>query len=116
MTNATYIQHGEALDYTNGTDVEIPAGAVVTIGDRIGVAAGPIAPGGIGVLHMSGVFEIAKTGSAAIEMGKAVYFDGTGVTSEAAAAKSGEAKPVPAGYAAAPAAADAATVLVKLAG
>ncbi len=115
MTNATYVQRGETLDYTNGTDEMIPAGAIVAVGDRIGVTGCPIAPGETGALHMTGVFEIAKTGTAAIEMGKAVYFDGAGITGEAAAS-SGEAKTTPAGYAAAPADADAATVLVKLTG
>ncbi len=114
MTNATYVQRGETLDYVNETAKLISAGSVVIVGDRIGVAGCPIAPGETGVLHVTGVFEIAKTGTAAIEIGKAVFFDGAGITGTAS--ESGEAATVPAGYAAASAAANAATVLVKLTG
>jgi len=108
MANAKYLQRGEALDYVNATDEPIPAGAVVTIGGRIGVAGCPIPPGETGSLHVTGVFEIAKTGTAAIEQGKTVYFDGTGITDTAG--------DVEAGYAAAPAEASAETILVKLCG
>lgn len=108
MTTAEYLQRGEALDYTNATEETIPHGAVVAVGDRIGVTGCPIPPGKTGTLHMVGVYEIAKTGSAAIEQGATVYFDGTGITDTAGDVK--------AGYAAAPAAAGDAAILVKLCG
>ncbi len=108
MTKAEYLQRGESLDYTNATEDTIPDGAVVAIGSRIGVTGCPIPPGKTGSLHVVGVFEIAKTGTAAIEMGQALYFDGTGITDTAG--------DVAAGYAAAPADASADTVLVKLCG
>lgn len=108
MTKAEYLQKGESLDYTNATEETVPDGAVVTIGGRIGVTGCPILPGQTGSLHVTGVFEIAKSGSAAVEMGQAVYFDGDGITDTA-----GE---VAAGYAAAPADANAETILVKLCG
>lgn len=108
MTNAVYIQRGEALDYLNETDETIPAGAVVTLGARVGVAGCPIEPGETGSVHMTGVFEIAKTGAAALAMGQALYFDGAGLTDTAG--------DVLAGYAAAPAEAKAATARVKLTG
>ncbi len=111
MTTATYVQRGESLDYTNATDEIIPHGAVIAVGTRIGVAGCEILPGQMGSLHVVGVFRIAKTDSAAIAMGQAVYYDGTGITGTA----SGDTT-IPAGYAAASAAASDTDVLVKLNG
>lgn len=108
MATATYLQRGEALDYTNATDELIPQDTIVTVGDRIGVTGCPIPPGKVGTLHMGGVFSIKKTGTATIAMGQTVYFDGTGITDTAG--------DVEAGYAAAPADASAETILVKLRG
>jgi predicted RecA/RadA family phage recombinase len=108
-TTAEYWQRGEALDYTNSTDSTIPANTIVQIGSRIGVTGCSIAPGDTGSLHVGGVWEIPKTGTDAIEMGTTVYFDGTGITST-------EKDAVEVGYAAAPATADATSILVKLRG
>lgn len=117
MATAEYWQRGEALDYTNNTDALIPANTIVQIGSRIGVTGCPIPPEKTGSLHVTGVFEIAKTGTAAISMGTAVYFDGTGITDSADdGAEADAASYVEAGYAAADAAADATTILVKLRG
>jgi len=109
MSKAEYWQRGEALDYTNATDAVIPANTIVKIDSRIGVTGTDIAPGEVGSLHVSGVWEVEKTGAAEIAMGKTVYFDGTGITDAA----DGNTE---AGYAAAPAAADDTTILVKLRG
>ncbi|WP_304965708.1 DUF2190 family protein [uncultured Oscillibacter sp.] len=117
MTKAEYLQRGESLDYTNVTEDTIPDGAVVTIGSRIGVTGCPIPPGKTGSLHVVGVFEIAKSGTAAVEMGQAVYFDGTGITDAANdGAESNPKANVAAGYAAAPAAAGDDTILVQING
>lgn len=118
MTKAEYLQRGEALDYTNATDELIPQDAVVSVGSRIGVTGCPIPPGKTGTLHMVGIFEIAKTGSTAVEMGQTVYFDGSGITDAADNGKADSEKVsyVEAGYAASPAAASDATILVKLRG
>ena len=118
---AEYLQRGEALDYTNATENTIPAGAVVTIATRLGVAGCDIPPGKTGSLHVCGVFEIAKSGTAAVAMGTTVYFDGTGLTDAADAADNGKTSTekveyTPAGYAAAPAAAGDDTILVQLNG
>ena len=109
---AEYLQRGEALDYTNATDNLIPHDTVVALKDRIGVTGCPIPPGKTGRLHlhMIGVFEIKKTGTAAIAMGQTVYFDGTGITDVV-----GEGS-IKAGYAAAPADAAGASVLVSING
>ncbi len=107
---AEYLQRGETLDYTNATDDLIAAGAVVKIGDRIGVTGCPIPSGKTGSLHVVGVFEIKKTGTAAIEMGQTVYFDGEGITNEKGVSGT------LAGYAAAPAAESDTNIPVKLCG
>ena len=116
MTSATYLQRGEALDYINSTNDTIPAGVVVEIGSRIGVTGTDILPGRVGSLHVCGVFEFAKTGSAAIPMGTPVYFDGDGITAEADDGEDDPTAYTPAGYAAASAAATDATILVKING
>lgn len=107
MAKATYWQRGESLDYVNSGDTVIEANTIVALGTRIGVIGTDINPKERGSIHVTGVFEIAKTGGE-IAMGAAVYFDGTGITTETSG--------TPAGYAAAAAGADDATVLVKLLG
>lgn len=107
---AEYLQRGESLDYTNATDKLIQDGVLLVVGDRVGVTGCPIPPGKTGSLHMVGVFEIKKTGTAAIEMGKTVYFDGVGITDA-----SGD-NTTAAGYAAAPAAAGDENILVQING
>lgn len=115
---AEYLQRGEALDYTNATEDTIPAGAIVAIATRLGVAGCDIPPGKTGSLHVCGVFKIKKTGTAAVTMGTTVYFDGTGITDAADNGKTDSAKETypTAGYAAAPAAAGDDTILVQLNG
>lgn len=108
MSKATYWQRGESLDYVNGTTAVIEANTIIDLGTRIGVAGTSINPGEKGSLHVTGVYEIAKTGTEEIAMGAAVYFDGTGITN----ATSG----TPVGYAVETAAADAPVILVKLQG
>lgn len=106
---ATYWQRGETLDYTPEKAVE--NGEVVSLGTRIGVAGSDIQAGELGHLHVVGVFEMPKAASTAITMGAAVYYDASnGVITTTSASN------VPAGYAAAAAGANDATVLVKLLG
>ena len=108
MAKATYWQRGESLDYVNSGDTVIEANTIVALGTRIGVIGTDINPKERGSIHVTGVFAIAKA-SGAIEMGANVYFNGTAITTAASGA-------TPAGYAAAAAGADDATVLVKLLG
>lgn len=105
---ATYWQRGESLDYVNETTAVIEANTIIDLGTRIGVAGTSINPGEKGSLHVTGVYEIAKTGAEEIAMGAAVYFDGNGITNATGGTL--------AGYAAEKAAADAKVVLVKLQG
>ena len=108
MSKAAYWQRGESLDYKNSGNAVIEANTIIDLKTRIGVAGTSINPGETGSVHVTGVYEIEKTVSGAIEMGAAVYFDGTGITTETSG--------TPAGYAAAAAEAGAAVVLVKLLG
>ena len=126
MSKAAYWQRGETLDYKNQTDTRIDANTIIPIGERIGVAGTDILPGELGSLHVTGVFEMPKTDTTAIEQGASVYFDGTGITatessSTATASEGDEAEMAPAayvlaGYAAQDAAAEDTVILVKLVG
>ncbi len=80
MSKASYWQRGESLDYMNSTDTTIEANTVIELAERVGVAGGDIKPGETGTLHVSGVFEFAKTSANEISLGASVYFDGTGIT------------------------------------
>lgn len=123
---ASYCQRGETLDYTPAEDLE--AGEVVSLGSRIGVAAETIRAGEPGHLYVVGVYAMAKADGEAIDQGAAVYYDTaaeTITTKESISTEGGddvesststESKTVPAGYAAASAAATDSTVLVKLLG
>ncbi len=110
MTTAEFLQRGESLDYRNTTDAVIPNNTIIQIGSRIGVTGTVIPPGEVGSLHVGGVWEIEKTGTAAIEMGQIVYFDGTGITDAVGDNN------IEAGYAAAAAAAADTKIYVKLRG
>ena len=106
---AEYIQRGETLDYRNETSEIIPAGAVLTMGNHIGITGTEMLPGELGSIYVTGVFKIAKTGEAEIAIGTPLSFDGTSMAAAAENAKE-------VGYAAAPAAASDKEVLVKLCG
>lgn len=112
MATAKFWQRGEALDYINSTEDAIAANNIVVIGSHLGVAGTNIEAGAVGSVHVVGVFEMPRTGSAAIAMGADLYWDGTAITDTAP----GEGIKTPIGYAAAPADASATTVMVKLNG
>lgn len=116
MARAIFMQKGRVLDYPNTGQLNIGYGDVLVVGGHIGIAADNIAVGEVGAVHMTGVFEIPKSGAMAIEMGADVYFDGEGITTAADNGETGDAKVAytPAGYAAAAAAAGDNGVQVKL--
>src|SRR5512133_1506128 len=72
---ATFVHDGSSIDYTPGADVA--AGAVVVIGDLIGVARTPIAANALGSLAVVGVFDFPKAtgGGTAIAAGATLYWD-----------------------------------------
>ena len=109
MANATFIQDGNAIDYTPGADVA--AGDVVVQGELVGVAKQPISASVLGSLSVAGVFDFPKaTGSGeAITTGAKVYWDDA---SDVATATAGSNKLI--GKAIAAAAADDETVRVRM--
>lgn len=71
---ATFVQEGNAVDYTPSSAVA--AGAVVVQGDLVGVARTPIAANALGSLAVTGVFDFPKaTGAGSgIAVGAKVYW------------------------------------------
>lgn len=108
-TKASFYQPGHTLDYPNTTSATIPANTIVSLVSRVGVIGMDIKAGETGVVHVEGVFKMPKI-NGALDMGTLVYLNSAGsITSSASGS-------VPAGYVAANAAANDATVLVKLLG
>ena len=122
---ATYWQRGEAIDYKNETAAVIPANTLLIVGSVLGVAGMDIPAGEVGSLHKvvrgllkaysdvtghEGVFEIPKKASTAVTAGAKITYTDTDGASPASGSN-----PVY-GYAVEAAAAEAATVLVKLLG
>ncbi len=115
---ASYWEEGKNLDYTNSGSAKIPANTVIDLGGLVGVAGTDIEKGETGSVVTHGVFEMTKTGTAAITIGKKVYFDGAGITDAADNGKTSSEKVLytQAGYAANAAADSATKILVKLLG
>lgn len=108
MAKAIYRQKGETLDYIPAAAQE--AGDIVSLGTRVGVVGEDVAAGELGHVHVEGVYQMPKD-SAAITLGAAVYYNAaSGVVTATATGN------VPAGYAAAAAAAADSYALVKLLG
>ena len=75
---AVYVQKGDDIDYTPGSDVG--AGDVVVIGaNLLGIAKLDIKSGELGALSLKGVFDMPKTAGTgtAIANGAKVYWDAT---------------------------------------
>jgi len=70
---ATTIASDNLIDYTPGAAVA--AGAVVVIGDLIGIAAVPIEANRLGSLAIRGTSQFPKAAGAAINAGAKVYWD-----------------------------------------
>ena len=109
---AEYLQRGEALDYKNSTDAVIPAGAILDLKTRIGVAGTDIAPGAIGSVHVMGVFNMPKKSADDVKQGEALYFDSKSNGGEITKT-SGDAT-TPAGFAAYDSGAEETTVAVNI--
>ena len=75
MAQATYVQQGEAIDYTPGS--EVAAGQVVVQGDFVGVAKQPIAANTPGALAVLGIFDVVKA-AVTFTVGAAVFWDADG--------------------------------------
>ena len=77
MAEATYVQYGDAIDYTPGADVAV--GQVVVLNDLIGIAKKAIPANTLGTLAVEGVFDVGKEDGAAVTfaIGDLVYWDDT---------------------------------------
>ncbi|PIC80536.1 DNA breaking-rejoining protein [Sporosarcina sp. P18a] len=83
MVQAIYVQRGETIDFTNGTETDITAGEVITLDTRIGIAATSISVGTKGALNVVGVYDFPALTTEALTVGQPVYFtDGKVVATE----------------------------------
>ena len=75
MATATFIHHGDAIDYTPGANVG--AGDVIVQNDLVGVAKQDLPANVLGSLSVAGVFDFPKAtgGGTAIDEGLDVYWD-----------------------------------------
>ena len=72
--STNYVYSGDVVDYTNSGSA-ISAGAVVVIGQQIGVALVDIANGATGSVALDGVFTVPKVSGAVIGQGQSVIYD-----------------------------------------
>ena len=77
MAQAQFVQEGDAIDYTPGSDLS--AGDVVVLSDLVGVTKRDITANTFGALAVTGVFDFAKTGGGGVTfaIGDKVYWDDT---------------------------------------
>jgi len=73
----SYVQEGKTMNWTNGTGVDVPAGGLVLVGSRLGVAVAGIADGKTGALAMAEVFSLPKA-TGAVTQGALLYWDTDG--------------------------------------
>lgn len=70
---AVYVQEGDAVDYTPGSDVA--AGDVIDLGTFVGIAKEPITANTTGAVAIVGTFSVLKYSGEAISLGDRVYWD-----------------------------------------
>lgn len=68
-----FIQPGEVIEYTAGS--ALSSGAVVLIGNRIGVLLTDLANGEVGVAQVTGVWELTKLSTDVVTQGALLYWD-----------------------------------------
>jgi Uncharacterized conserved protein len=68
-----YVQEGEVIQYTAGSNIS--AGAVVKIGQILGVALVDIANGETGSVAIKGVYTVPKVSGAVIAQGESLTWD-----------------------------------------
>ena len=69
-----YVQPGEVIEFTNSGSA-IAAGAVVKVGQILGVALVDIANGATGSVQITGVFTVPKVSGAVIAQGESLTWD-----------------------------------------
>lgn len=77
MAEAVFVQDGQAIDYTPGSDVAV--GQVVVLSDLVGIAKREIKTDTLGALAVEGVFDVAKEagGGVTFSTGDKAYWDDT---------------------------------------
>ncbi|AWL04293.1 DUF2190 family protein [Massilia oculi] len=104
-----YVQEGDVLDYTTGTD-PVASGLMVTMGKRVGIALGDIPAHSTGSVAVTGVWNVAKVPTEVVAQGDELYWD----SGDFRLTKTADAAHELAGYAAAPAGNGDATVRIKI--
>ena len=69
---AAFVQLGQAIDFVPSRDVA--AGEILVCNGMAGAVKIPVRAGELGALHLSGVYDVKKDGSA-VNAGDRVYFD-----------------------------------------
>lgn len=68
-----FVQPGEVIEYTAGS--ALSSGAVVLIGNRIGVLLTDLANGEVGAAQVTGVWELTKLSTDVVTQGALLYWD-----------------------------------------
>lgn len=69
-----FVGHGSTVEWTN-TGSAVTSGAVVTVGELLGIAAVDIANGATGTVAIEGVFEVACNSADVISQGQTLTWD-----------------------------------------
>ncbi|MCL2646125.1 MAG: DUF2190 family protein [Phycisphaerales bacterium] len=85
--SATFVHDGDNIDYT--PDVDVPAKAVVVLGELIGIAKRPIPANTPGSLAATGVFDFAKATAVGSAIGRGVNVYWNVTTQQATTTASG---------------------------
>lgn len=79
---ASYVQRGETIDFKNATEAAIAANDVVSLTNRIGIAATDIPIGAIGTVHVVGVYDLPAETANAFTPGQTVYLSSSTIVQD----------------------------------
>jgi len=71
--SATFIQNGDFLDYV--APVDVPQGAIIVLGDLVGIAHRAIPAGTLGSVALTGVYELPIPAGVVAGAGDPVLYD-----------------------------------------
>ena len=71
--SATFIQNGDFLDYVPAVDV--PQGAIVVLGNLVGIAHRAIPAGTLGSIALTGVYELPIPAGSVAGAGDPVFYE-----------------------------------------
>lgn len=72
---SNFVQDGNVIDWVNGTGSAVAAGAVIAMGNILGVALVDIADAATGAVSINGVFTVPKVTAAVIAQGDSLVWD-----------------------------------------